>query len=83
MNKQELIDKINKDELSIQFDNLEEKEKIVDFFEGEDFECLGFEDFEEGFIEHYGNDHVISDYDTSSSDVMTFTEFLEVIETKS
>ena len=83
MNKQALIDKINEIDLSIQFDNLEEKEEIINFFKRENFDCIDLEEIEEGFIERYDNSYVISDYDTSSSDVMTFTEFLEVIETRS
>ena len=81
MEKQELIDRIRKDRISIQFSNLEEKEKIVEFFKGEGFSFGMDEELEEGFIENY-DDYDLSDYEASSCDVMTFQEFLEVIEPK-
>ena len=81
MEKQELIDRINEEDLSIQFSNLEEKEKIVEFLKGEGFTYEMGEELEEGFIEYY-DDNEISDFEGANYDVMTFQEFLEVIEPK-
>ena len=81
MTEQELIEKIANDRLSIKFINLEEKKKPVEFFESMDFLFKGMEGFEEGYVEYYDEEE-LSEFESASRDVMTFQEFLKVIEPK-